>query len=131
MSIAVLSSSSRCCFGGFKPLVGQGPPAVFVSSSLVSALCRVKFVSLLLVSKFQIELCNHLDRAEVDYVMEDVLSLVFGLVFLLCEYAVRDSAIIIMIDDYLETEIARVRIAGPFPTSPFPSLHISRFGVIP
>ena len=37
----------------------------------------------------------------------------------------------LMIEDYLETEIARVRIAGPFPTSAFPSQHISRFGVIP
>lgn len=61
-----------------RPLAGQGPPAVVVSSSLVSALCRVRFVSLLLVSKFQIELCNHLDSAEVDNVMEDLLSLVFG-----------------------------------------------------
>ena len=56
-------------------------------------LCRLRFVSLLLVSKFQIELCNHLERAEVDYVMEDLLSLVFVLVFLLYEYAVRDYAV--------------------------------------
>ena len=41
-------------------------------------------------------------------------------------YATRQPSVI---DNYLQTEIARDRIAGPFPTSPY--LHISRFGVIP
>ena len=109
-----------------RPLAGQGPPAV-VSSSLVSALCRVRFVSLLLVSKFQIELCNHPDRAAVSYVLEG-LKHCFRLksVSMSMLSAIQQPT---MIDDYLRTEIAHGRIAGP--TSPFPYLRISRFGIIP
>ena len=36
-----------------------------------------------------------------------------------------------VIDEYFQTELAHGRIAGPFPTSPFSYLHISRCGVIP
>ena len=36
-----------------------------------------------------------------------------------------------MIDSYLQNEVSFGGVAGPFPTPPFPSLHISRFGVIP
>ena len=36
-----------------------------------------------------------------------------------------------VIDDYLSTELAKGRIAGPFASPPLPHLHISRFGVIP
>ena len=36
-----------------------------------------------------------------------------------------------VIDDYLNTEIAKGRVAGPFSSPPLPHLHISRFGVIP
>ena len=35
------------------------------------------------------------------------------------------------IDDYLYTELAKGRVAGPFSSPPLPHLHISRFGVIP
>ena len=36
-----------------------------------------------------------------------------------------------VIDDYLLTELAKGRVAGPFSYPPLPHLHISRFGVIP
>ena len=36
-----------------------------------------------------------------------------------------------MVSDYLKKELERGSIAGPFNTSPFEDLHISRFGVIP
>lgn len=52
-----------------RPLAGQGPPPIVVSSP-VSPLRPVGLVSPLVVSKFQFELCNHPDSAAVDYVME-------------------------------------------------------------
>lgn len=36
-----------------------------------------------------------------------------------------------VIDDYLANEVARCRVAGPFPSIPLPNLQISSFGVIP
>ena len=36
-----------------------------------------------------------------------------------------------VIDDYLSTELAKGRVAGPFSSPPLPHLHISSFGVIP
>ena len=36
-----------------------------------------------------------------------------------------------MIDEYLGTEVASYRVAGPFPSPPFPRLQSSPFGVIP
>ena len=36
-----------------------------------------------------------------------------------------------MIDQYLLNELEKGRIAGPYSISPLPSLHVSRFGVIP
>ena len=36
-----------------------------------------------------------------------------------------------VIDDYLYTELAKGRVAGPFSSPLLPHLHISRFGVIP
>ena len=36
-----------------------------------------------------------------------------------------------VIDDYLANEVARCRVAGPFPSIPLPNVQISSFGVIP
>ena len=36
-----------------------------------------------------------------------------------------------VIDSYLQAEVSFGRVAGLFSVDPFPSLHISRFGVIP
>ena len=36
-----------------------------------------------------------------------------------------------VIDSYLQSKVSSHRVAGPFPAPPFPSLHISHFGVIP
>ena len=122
----------------FGSSVGHGLPPVVVSPSLVSPLRPVEFVSPLIVSKFQIELCNHPDRAAVSYVLEG-LKHGFRLGFSPSSWVLKSSCTNMrsaiqqpsVIDDYLQTEIAHGRIAGPFPTSPFPYLHISRFGVIP
>ena len=116
----------------FGSSVGHGLPPVVVSPSLVSPLRPVAFVSPLIVSKFQIELCNHPDRAAVSYVLEG-LKHGFRLGFSPSSWVLKSSCTNmrsaiqqpLVIDDYLQTEIAHGRIAGPFPTSPFPYLHIS------
>ena len=36
-----------------------------------------------------------------------------------------------IIDAYLSNEVALGRVAGPFPSSPTPNLHINSFGIIP
>lgn len=36
-----------------------------------------------------------------------------------------------VIDRYLANEVSLGRVAGPFPSPPFPNLHVSSFGVIP
>lgn len=36
-----------------------------------------------------------------------------------------------VIDDYLANEVARKRVAGPFPSPPLANLHVSSFGVVP
>ena len=36
-----------------------------------------------------------------------------------------------VIDEYLANECREGRVAGPFSSSPYPSLHINRFGVVP
>ena len=117
-----------------RPLASQGPPPIIVSSS-VSPLCSVGFVSPLVV-KFQVELCNHPDSAAVYYFMAG-LKHGFWIGFSHSWCALKSASMNIVyatqqpsvIDNYLQTEIARSRIAGPFLTSPY--LHISRFGVIP
>lgn len=122
----------------FGSSVGHGLPPLVVSPSLVSPLRSVEFVSPLIVSKFQMELCNHPDRAAVSYVLEG-LKHGFRLGFSPSSWVLKSSCTNMrsaiqqpsVIDDYLQTEIAQGRIAGPFPLSPFPYLHISRFGVIP
>ena len=99
----------------------------------------MEFVLPLIVSKFQIELCNHPDRAAVSYVL-DGLKHGFRIGFTPSSCVLKSSwmknmrsAILqpSVIDDYLRTEIVHGRIAGPFSTSPFPYLHISRYRVIP
>ena len=73
-SVNITGSQSLCSVAlqglvsvALRPLAGQGPPPIIVSSS-VSPLCPVGFVSPLVV-KFQVELCNHPDSAAVYYFM--------------------------------------------------------------
>ena len=81
---------------------------------------------------------HHPDRAAVSYVMKG-LKHGFRIGFSPSSCALKSSSTNILsaiqqpsvIGDYLQTEIAHGRIAGPFPTCPFPYLHIIRFGVIP
>ena len=117
----------------FGPSVGHGWPPVVVSPSLVSSLRPVEFVSPLIVSRFQIELWNHPDRAAVSYLLEG-LKHGFRVGFSPSSWVLKSSCMNMwsaiqqpsVIDDYLQTEIAQGRIAGPFPTSPFPYLHVCK-----
>lgn len=94
-------------------------------------------VSPLNVSQFTRDLAGHPDRQAVTYVLE---GLQHG--FRLGFHPVRrlkpakknkPSAFQNpkVIDDYLATEVARGRVAGPFPSPPLPNLQVSSFGVIP
>ena len=81
----------------------------------------MEFVSPLIVSKFQMELCNQPDRAAVSYVLEG-LKHGFRVGFSPSSWVLKSSCTNMwsaiqqpsVIDDYLQTEIAQGRIAGPF-----------------
>jgi len=97
----------------------------------------VSVVSPLNVSQFTRDLAGHPDQWAVTYVLE---GLQHG--FRLGFHPVRrlkpakknkPSAFQNpkVIDDYLAIEVARGRVAGPFPSPPLPNLQVSSFGVIP
>lgn len=97
----------------------------------------VSVVSPLNVSQFTRDLAGHPDRQTVAYVLEG-LQHGFRLGFrparrLKGAKKNKPSAFQNpkVIDDYLANEVARCRVAGPFPSIPLPNLHISSFGVIP
>lgn len=98
----------------------------------------VTCVSPLVFSKFQEELVNHPDRSAVAYVLSGV-QWGFQVGFAAPAGSLKSASSNMhsalehpsIIDNYLETEVSLGRVAGPFPSPPFPNLHISRFGVIP
>ena len=94
-------------------------------------------VSPLNVSQFTLDLAGHPDRQAVAYVL-DGLQHGFRLGFqparrLKPARKNKPSALQNpkVIDDYLATEVALGRVAGPFPSPPLPNLQVSSFGVIP
>ena len=97
----------------------------------------VSVVSPLNVSRFTLDLAGHPDRQAVTYVLEG-LQHGFRLGFQpVCRLkptqknkpsAFQNPEVI---DDYLAFEVARGRVAGPFPSPPLPNLQVSSFGVIP
>ena len=97
----------------------------------------VLVVSPLNVSQFTRDLAGHPDRRAVTYVLE---GLQHG--FRLGFQPVRrlkpakknkpsDFQNPKVIDHYLAIEVARGRVAGPFPSPSLPNLQVSSFGVIP
>lgn len=88
--------------------------------------------------KLWLELRAHPDQCRVDYVITG-LKQGFRLGFDPSAVSLR-SAVHNMpsaslqpsvIDQYLQAELEKGRVAGPFPVPPIQNLHISRFGVIP
>ena len=101
------------------------------------ALHPVSVVSPLNVSQFTLDLAGHPDRQAVAYVLKG-LQHGFHLGFqparrLKPAKKNKPSAFQNpkVIDDYLANEVARGRVAGPFPSPPLPNLQVSSFGVIP
>ena len=97
----------------------------------------VSVVSPLNVLQFTLDLAEHPDRQAVNYVLEG-LEHGFRLGFQPARrlrVAKRNKPSAFqnphVIDDYLANEVARSRVAGPFPSIPLPNLHVSSFGVIP
>ena len=97
----------------------------------------VSVVSPLNVLQFTLDLAEHPDRQAVNYVLEG-LEHGFRLGFQPARrlrVAKRNKPSAFqnphVIDDYLANEVARSRVAGPFPLIPLPNLHVSSFGVIP
>ena len=90
------------------------------------------------LAEFQHELAHHPDRAKVQYVLDGIAH-GFSSGFDASRVALRSSLRNMrsatehpdVIDEYLATEIAKGRVAGPFATPPFLNLHCSPFGVIP
>ena len=104
----------------------------------VAPLSPVHRVSPLQLAEFQHELAHHPDRAKVQYVLDGIAH-GFSSGFDASRVALRSSLRNMhsatehpdVIDEYLATEIAKGRVAGPFATPPFLNLHCSPFGVIP
>ena len=95
-------------------------------------------VSPIRVEKLRQEVLTHPDQSFVTYVLdglENGFRVGFNPLSVSLKSATQNmpSASLqpSVIDDYLNTEIAKGRVAGPFSSPPLPHLHISRFGVIP
>lgn len=95
-------------------------------------------VSPIRVDRLELELRGHPDQAKVAYVISGLRN-GFHLGFHSSSISLKSatsnmpSALLqpSIIDSYLQTELHKGRIAGPFPIPPLPNLHTSRFGVIP
>ena len=117
------------------PLPWIHPPSL---DSSFSPLHPPGTVSPIIVDKLEFELRHFPDRAKAECVIAG-LRHGFHLGFNSSSVSLRSAAGNIpsaslqpsVIDSYLQNELVKGRIAGPFPTPPIPDLHISRFGVIP
>ena len=114
------------------------PVQPYSSVNSFSPLAPVSKVSPLQLDQFQLELRYHPDRYAVNYVISGIregfrIGFVASSVSLKSALSNMRSSIEhpSVIDAYLQTEVSARRVAGPFPSLPFSSLHISRFGVIP
>ena len=95
-------------------------------------------VSLIRVDKLRQEVLTYPDQPFVTYVL-DGLQNGFRVGFNPASVSLKSATQNMpsaslqpsVIDDYLSTELAKGRVAGPFSFPPLPHLHISRFGVIP
>ena len=123
-----------------RPLLPRGAP-LSESSPLedhFSSLHLPAMVSPIRVDRLELELLGHPDQAKVAYVISGLRNgfhLGFHSSSISLNYATSNmpSALLqqSIIDSYLENELHKGRIAGPFPIPPLPNLHTSPFGVIP
>ena len=101
----------------------------------MSYLSPVSVVSPLNVSQFTLDLAGHPDRQAVAYVLEGLQhGFRLGLqpaCRLKSAEKNKPSVFQNLIDDYLATEVAHGRVAGPFPSPPLPNLQVSSLWVIP
>ena len=119
-----------------------GPVSVPVKPSITvvsfTPLSPVSKVSPLQLDQFQVELHHHPDESAVAYVISGIQD-GFQIGFDPSLVSLKSASLNMhsssehpsMIDSYLTNEVSSGRVAGPFPVPPLPSLHISRFGVIP
>ena len=113
-------------------------PSISVPVRSFSPLAPVHLVSPLHLSQFQAELHDYPDQVAAAYVL-DGLYQGFHIGFEVLSVSLQSASSNMrsaldhpsFIDDYLVTEVLCGRVPGPFTNSPFPDLHISRFGVIP
>ena len=132
---------------------GEVPPQFHVNSvhipSCSSALCSVAAwtksplrppfqISSINADKLQAELVDHPHRSRVAFVISGLrhgFRLGFNphLVTLNSSSTNMPSAFLqpAAIDEYLQNELDKGRVAGPFVHPPWPNLHVSHFGVIP
>ena len=123
-----------------RPLLPRGAPPSEPSplKDHFSPLHLPAMVSPIRVDRLELELCGHPDQAKVAYVISGLRN-GFHLGFHSSSISLKSatsnmpSALLqpSIIDSYLQNELHKGRIAGPFPIPPFPKLHNSRFGVIP
>ena len=114
------------------------PVQPYSSVNSFSPLAPVSKVSPLQLDQFQLELRYHPDRYAVNYVISGIRE-GFRIGFVASSVSLKSASSNMrssiehpsVIDAYLQTEVSARRVAGPFPSLPFSSLHISRFGVIP
>ena len=119
-------------------LHSEGSPSGFVPVRLYSLLAPVSLVTPLLVSQFQAELSDYPDQSAAAYVLTGLregfrIGFDASSVSLLSAPSNMRSALEhpSVVDDNLQVEVSRGRVAGPFATPPVPGLHVSRFRVIP
>ncbi len=104
---------------------------------LLEPLPPVSLVSPLNLRQFASELQFHPDRSKVDYVLSGIahgFDIGFRPNFQLSSARKNKASAIAhpeVVDAYLQNEVALGRVAGPFESTPLPTLHVSSFGVIP
>ncbi len=104
---------------------------------LLEPLPPVSLVSPLNLRQFASELQFHPDRSKVDYVLSGIahgFDIGFRPNFQLSSARKNKASTIVhpeVVDAYLQNEVALGRVAGPFESTPLPTLHVSSFGVIP
>ena len=119
-------------------LGSAGTPGGPVPVRSFTPLAPLQVVSPLQFSQFEAELGDYPDQAAAAYVVTGLrkgfrTGFEASSVSLRSVSANMSSGLVhpSVIDAYLESEVSRGRMAGPFTALPCPELRISRFGVIP
>ena len=127
------SRASLSCAAG--PPSSRNPvPCSFPFSPLKPATA----ISPVLASELEHELRGYPMRDKANYILRGLRS-GFRVGFLSSRASLKSASSNMasaalnpsVIDGYLQTELEKGRVAGPFPFPPYPDLHVSRFGVIP